>query len=220
MSSSGDRAPVDVQALERVKNEVYERLGEWKKGADVPLVCIHAYREAQMRKQRVELWCICRQPYDDKRFYIQCGFCKGWFHGECVGVSSVEAEKYTKWCCTRCYELGQGESQLKGRAGAATRQKKDRKVDPEKSTLDEYDEKYDPDADAEPKLCALCLKPGLDWCDPNDAANKDIDVPVEGRFLGPKPFLMPKKTKAKTKEDELYEDWEDSTNASSKSRET
>ena len=218
-SGSGEPAGSQNQGdqWEVAKSNVYKRLGQWVPSAKVPLACIRAFREAQMRKNKVELWCICRQPYDEKRFYIQCGFCKEWFHGDCVGISSIESERYAKWCCTNCYELGQGESVLKAARGTTTarqhaKEAKDRKAVPENHTVDRYCEAYDPANDTKSKICALCLKPGLDWCSREDAvaaASAGVCVPVEGRFLGPNPFLMPKKGKSRTKEDEMYDSWTD-----------
>ena len=39
----------------------------------------------------IQLYCVCSTPYDESRFYISCDYCKGWFHGECVGVPEEQA---------------------------------------------------------------------------------------------------------------------------------
>lgn len=28
-----------------------------------------------------QLYCMCGQPYDDKKFMIQCDNCREWYHG-------------------------------------------------------------------------------------------------------------------------------------------
>ncbi|KAH9260639.1 hypothetical protein BASA81_001106 [Batrachochytrium salamandrivorans] len=44
------------------------------------------------KKQKPELFCLCKNPYqDDARFMIGCdGGCQDWFHPECLGYHKVE----------------------------------------------------------------------------------------------------------------------------------
>ena len=49
-----------------------------------------------------ELFCICRQPYDSRRFMIGCDDCDGWFHAKCVNLSRAEAEATKQWKCPDC----------------------------------------------------------------------------------------------------------------------
>jgi len=37
-----------------------------------------------------ELYCSCRRPWEG-RFMIMCDYCKEWYHGSCVNISSTEA---------------------------------------------------------------------------------------------------------------------------------
>ena len=32
------------------------------------------------------VYCLCRQPYDETRFMIECNVCKDWFHGTYVSL--------------------------------------------------------------------------------------------------------------------------------------
>lgn len=57
--------------------------------------CKHA-KEAQ------ELYCLCRQPYDESQFYICCDKCQDWFHGRCVGVLQTEADNIDEYICPNC----------------------------------------------------------------------------------------------------------------------
>lgn len=57
--------------------------------------CNHA-RETQ------ELYCLCRQPYDESQFYICCDLCNNWFHGRCVGILQSEAEFIDEYICPNC----------------------------------------------------------------------------------------------------------------------
>ena len=36
------------------------------------------------------------------RFYIGCEGCAGWFHGRCVGILQIEAEKIDEYLCPNC----------------------------------------------------------------------------------------------------------------------
>ena len=51
--------------------------------------CIDLFRyvcdECVSAKQGTELYCMCKQPYDEARFYIGCEVCPDWLHGRCVG---------------------------------------------------------------------------------------------------------------------------------------
>ncbi|XP_072167720.1 nucleosome-remodeling factor subunit BPTF-like [Diadema setosum] len=49
-----------------------------------------------------ELYCLCRQPYDESQFYIGCDRCNDWFHGRCVGISQEEAESIENYICPKC----------------------------------------------------------------------------------------------------------------------
>ncbi|XP_065199486.1 nucleosome-remodeling factor subunit NURF301 [Planococcus citri] len=61
----------------------------------VCLECAHA-RESQ------ELYCLCRQPYDESQFYICCDRCQDWFHGRCVGILQSEADHIDEYICPNC----------------------------------------------------------------------------------------------------------------------
>lgn len=33
-----------------------------------------------------KLYCLCGEPYDDKKFMIQCDNCREWYHGGYVTI--------------------------------------------------------------------------------------------------------------------------------------
>jgi len=49
-----------------------------------------------------ELYCICQQPYDSRRFMIGCDHCDGWFHARCVNITVAEAERLVHFICPPC----------------------------------------------------------------------------------------------------------------------
>eukprot|EP00467_Chlorarachnion_reptans_P007656 CAMPEP_0114515404 /NCGR_PEP_ID=MMETSP0109-20121206/16720_1 /TAXON_ID=29199 /ORGANISM="Chlorarachnion reptans, Strain CCCM449" /LENGTH=812 /DNA_ID=CAMNT_0001695611 /DNA_START=39 /DNA_END=2477 /DNA_ORIENTATION=- len=49
-----------------------------------------------------ELFCICQQPYDSRRFMIGCDHCDGWFHARCVNITVSEAERLVHFICPPC----------------------------------------------------------------------------------------------------------------------
>lgn len=53
-----------------------------------------------------ELFCICRQPYDPRRFMIGCDKCYGWFHARCVNVTTTEASRIKQFVCPPCRKAG------------------------------------------------------------------------------------------------------------------
>ena len=33
------------------------------------------------------MYCVCRQPDDPNRSFVECEYCQEWFHPECVGTT-------------------------------------------------------------------------------------------------------------------------------------
>ncbi|XP_065669779.1 nucleosome-remodeling factor subunit NURF301-like [Hydra vulgaris] len=50
---------------------------------------------------KVDLYCICRTPFDETQFYVGCDLCNGWFHGSCIDITE-EAESIDKYICELC----------------------------------------------------------------------------------------------------------------------
>ncbi|RUS72162.1 hypothetical protein EGW08_020078 [Elysia chlorotica] len=48
------------------------------------------------------LYCVCRLPYDETRFMIECDVCNDWFHGSCVGVQEHQAADIEIYHCPEC----------------------------------------------------------------------------------------------------------------------
>ncbi|XP_069807678.1 nucleosome-remodeling factor subunit BPTF isoform X3 [Dendropsophus ebraccatus] len=53
-------------------------------------------------KKDNKLYCICKTPYDESKFYIGCELCANWYHGECVGITELEAKKVDVYICDEC----------------------------------------------------------------------------------------------------------------------
>ncbi|KAI8915662.1 hypothetical protein EDD86DRAFT_185283, partial [Gorgonomyces haynaldii] len=49
-----------------------------------------------------KLYCICHQPYDEEKFYIQCDSCEDWFHGTCVNITETQSDQIEKYFCQEC----------------------------------------------------------------------------------------------------------------------
>ncbi|XP_059160163.1 lysine-specific demethylase 7A-like isoform X2 [Physella acuta] len=48
------------------------------------------------------VYCLCRLPYDETRFMIECDVCKDWFHGGCVDVQEHQAADIEIYHCPNC----------------------------------------------------------------------------------------------------------------------
>ncbi|XP_030568428.1 nucleosome-remodeling factor subunit NURF301 isoform X3 [Drosophila novamexicana] len=59
-------------------------------------------RPKKMTRKREKLYCICRKPYDDTKFYVGCDLCSNWFHGDCVNITEEASKKLTEFICTDC----------------------------------------------------------------------------------------------------------------------
>ena len=53
-------------------------------------------------RQYVDLYCLCRQPYQNGIFMIGCDQCDDWYHPACVGLTEQQANKIKKYICPRC----------------------------------------------------------------------------------------------------------------------
>ncbi|XP_059483006.1 nucleosome-remodeling factor subunit NURF301 isoform X2 [Neocloeon triangulifer] len=64
--------------------------------------------ECKHARDTKELYCLCKQPYDESKFYICCDQCQNWFHGRCVGILQSEADGIDEYVCPNC----QGSSEI------------------------------------------------------------------------------------------------------------
>uniref|UniRef100_A0A671KEH2 Nucleosome-remodeling factor subunit BPTF-like n=1 Tax=Sinocyclocheilus anshuiensis TaxID=1608454 RepID=A0A671KEH2_9TELE len=53
-------------------------------------------------KRDIKLYCICKTPYDESKFYIGCDRCQNWYHGRCVGILQSEATHIDEYVCPQC----------------------------------------------------------------------------------------------------------------------
>ncbi|XP_061888710.1 nucleosome-remodeling factor subunit BPTF-like [Entelurus aequoreus] len=53
-------------------------------------------------KKDTKVYCVCKTPYDQTKFYIGCDLCTNWYHGECVGVTEKEAQDMEDYICVEC----------------------------------------------------------------------------------------------------------------------
>ncbi|XP_076148827.1 nucleosome-remodeling factor subunit BPTF-like isoform X5 [Alosa pseudoharengus] len=58
-----------------------------------------------------KLYCVCKTPYDESKFYIGCDLCTNWYHGECVGVTEKEALKMDDYICAECKRAQEGSTE-------------------------------------------------------------------------------------------------------------
>ncbi|XP_066157343.1 nucleosome-remodeling factor subunit NURF301 isoform X1 [Euwallacea fornicatus] len=55
---------------------------------------------SKLKKEKV--YCICRTPYDETKFYVGCDLCNNWFHGDCVGITEESSKTLTEFVCDEC----------------------------------------------------------------------------------------------------------------------
>ncbi|KAJ1519876.1 hypothetical protein ONE63_004117 [Megalurothrips usitatus] len=53
-------------------------------------------------RRKEKLYCLCRTPYDDTKFYVGCDLCNNWFHGDCVGITEEMSKTMSEFVCTEC----------------------------------------------------------------------------------------------------------------------
>nr|CAH7737126.1 unnamed protein product [Callosobruchus chinensis] len=52
--------------------------------------------------KKEKLYCICRTPYDETKFYVGCDLCNNWFHGDCVDITEESSKTLTEFICQEC----------------------------------------------------------------------------------------------------------------------
>ncbi|XP_045474832.1 nucleosome-remodeling factor subunit NURF301 isoform X2 [Harmonia axyridis] len=52
--------------------------------------------------KKEKLYCLCRTPYDETKFYVGCDLCNNWFHGDCVGITEESSKTLTEFICQEC----------------------------------------------------------------------------------------------------------------------
>uniref|UniRef100_A0A4W4EI56 Bromodomain PHD finger transcription factor n=1 Tax=Electrophorus electricus TaxID=8005 RepID=A0A4W4EI56_ELEEL len=62
-------------------------------------------------KKDTKLYCVCKTPYDETKFYIGCDLCTNWYHGECVGITEKEAKKMDDYICAECKQAQEGSTE-------------------------------------------------------------------------------------------------------------
>lgn len=63
----------------------------------------------QSRSKREKLYCLCRTPYDETKFYVGCDLCNNWFHGDCVGITEESSKTLTEFVCNECKQASDSE---------------------------------------------------------------------------------------------------------------
>lgn len=59
-------------------------------------------KDCKKAKEDQEIYCLCKQAYDESQFYIGCERCGDWFHGRCVGILQKESESIDEYLCPNC----------------------------------------------------------------------------------------------------------------------
>ncbi|CAL8257563.1 unnamed protein product [Arctogadus glacialis] len=62
-------------------------------------------------RKDIKLYCVCKTPYDESKFYIGCDLCTNWYHGECVGITEKEAKKMDDYICAECKRAQEGNTE-------------------------------------------------------------------------------------------------------------
>ncbi|XP_069511125.1 nucleosome-remodeling factor subunit BPTF isoform X2 [Ambystoma mexicanum] len=70
-----------------------------------------ASKETKEETQDTKLYCVCKTPYDESKFYIGCDLCTNWYHGDCAGITEKEAKKLDVYICNDCTRAQEGSSE-------------------------------------------------------------------------------------------------------------
>uniref|UniRef100_A0A8C3CVZ0 Bromodomain PHD finger transcription factor n=1 Tax=Cairina moschata TaxID=8855 RepID=A0A8C3CVZ0_CAIMO len=104
-SSSSTTVPMPVSSQKRKRDE--ERDSSASKSKKKKMIST----TSKETKKDTKLYCICKTPYDESKFYIGCDLCTNWYHGECVGITEKEAKKMDVYICNDCKRAQEGSSE-------------------------------------------------------------------------------------------------------------
>ncbi|XP_068889025.1 nucleosome-remodeling factor subunit BPTF isoform X6 [Aphelocoma coerulescens] len=104
-SSSSTTVPMPVSSQKRKREE--EKDSSASKSKKKKMIST----TSKETKKDTKLYCICKTPYDESKFYIGCDLCTNWYHGECVGITEKEAKKMDVYICNECKRAQEGSSE-------------------------------------------------------------------------------------------------------------
>ncbi|XP_042688761.1 nucleosome-remodeling factor subunit BPTF isoform X12 [Centrocercus urophasianus] len=104
-SSSSTTVPMPISSQKRKRDE--ERDLSASKSKKKKMIST----TSKETKKDTKLYCICKTPYDESKFYIGCDLCTNWYHGECVGITEKEAKKMDVYICNDCKRAQEGSSE-------------------------------------------------------------------------------------------------------------
>ncbi|KAL6477040.1 hypothetical protein MHYP_G00155390 [Metynnis hypsauchen] len=100
-------APVTSSASSHKRKRDEDRDGASSKSKKKKMIST----SSKDNKRDTKLYCVCKTPYDESKFYIGCDLCSNWYHGECVGITEKEAKKMDDYICTECKRAQEGTSE-------------------------------------------------------------------------------------------------------------
>uniref|UniRef100_G1N6J1 Bromodomain PHD finger transcription factor n=1 Tax=Meleagris gallopavo TaxID=9103 RepID=G1N6J1_MELGA len=95
-SSSSTTVPMPISSQKRKRDE--ERDLSASKSKKKKMIST----TSKETKKDTKLYCICKTPYDESKFYIGCDRCQNWYHGRCVGILQSEADLIDEYVCPQC----------------------------------------------------------------------------------------------------------------------
>ena len=93
--------PANEQYDQTVMRSHYVKCLESKAMIPFPKTTKRVPSQMTCIKTLVEIFCVCRQPNDHHQ-YVQCFFCKEWYHPTCVDIPIRVINSRRKWHCVKC----------------------------------------------------------------------------------------------------------------------
>ena len=74
-------------------------------------------------KTAIKIFCLCSLP-NDKKEYVECFSCKGWYHPECASIPTWAVNSKVPWKCPKCKPQKYKKKGTEKQLGAEDQQKK------------------------------------------------------------------------------------------------
>ena len=93
--------PTKRNNIQGLMRQHYVDCLESGKMAPFPTTEMTVPRHPNTKKTKIPIFCDCRLP-NDKKEYVMCWKCSGWYHPGCAQVPEWAINSKRKWQCQRC----------------------------------------------------------------------------------------------------------------------
>ena len=62
----------------------------------------HYCARREIKRKNIDIFCVCRRPYQKGTLTMKCSMCRESFHKDCMDIPDIIFEQRSFWRCKRC----------------------------------------------------------------------------------------------------------------------